>query len=321
MLKGILSLRGATRYYFYHVIFEWEDALSETLNIPLKRMNPFRKILLQRRKKEVVLKNNTKEDYYIAFIMNVESLKIYSGYNVIPVICDVFRHTAEKLYNQTRDCEVFYVTGYGIYKYLKNNFKCNKVRYIPLTCPDFFLSEFEHNYKTYPIYNRTIDVLQYGRRNEKLHEWMCAYVKMHPDVDYLYRDGDYKCTTYVSTKSGRVYEAPSRSKLNQLMHSSKIAFVSARGKDEKEGELYLDFVTPRVFEVAAAGCHMVGRYSDNKEKEIYGLDLVCRIPESYEEFGKSLDELLKKHTVDEGAYKEFLNRNRTSVRFKEYFNM
>lgn len=47
MLKGILSLRGATRYYFYHVIFEWENALSEVLSIPIKRMNPFRKLFLQ----------------------------------------------------------------------------------------------------------------------------------------------------------------------------------------------------------------------------------------------------------------------------------
>lgn len=321
MLKGILSLRGATRYYFYHVLFEWEDALSKSLNIPVKRMNPFRKILLQRRKKEEVLKSNTKEDYYIAFLMNVESTKIYSGYNVIPVICDIFSYTAEKLYNQTRDCEVFYVTGYGIFEYFTNDLKCKNVRYIPLTCPDFYLSEFEHNYKTYPIYNRTIDILQYGRRNEKLHEWMLTYVKTHPDVDYLYRDGDYKSTTYVSTKNGRIYKAFSRSSLNKLIHSSKIVFVSARGKDEKEGEQNLDFVTPRVFEVAAAGCHMIGRYSNNKEKEIYGLDSVCCIPESYEEFEQSIDELLKKNTVNGEAYREFLNKNRTSVRFNEYFKI
>lgn len=319
MQKGILSLRGATRYYFYHVIFEWEDALSESLNIPVKRMNPFRKVFLQRRKKEGVLKNNTREDYYIAIILRAELAKIYSGYNVVPVFCDVYSYTAEKLYEQTRDCEVFYVTGYGIYEYFVNDLKCGNVRYIPLTCPDFYLKEFEHNYKTCPIRNRTIDVLQYGRRNEKLHEWMLAYVKKYPDIDYLYRDGDYKRTTYVSAKNGKRYEAASRSSLNQLLHSSKIAFVSARGKDEKEEKLNLDFVTPRVFEVAAAGCHMVGRYSDNKEKEIYGLDAVCRIPGSYEEFEKAINELLVENTINEDAYREFLNKNRTSVRFREYF--
>lgn len=319
MLKGILSLRGATRYFFYHVLFEWEDALSESLDIPVKRVNPFQKAFLQRRKKEGSLKNNTREDYYIAFLMNVESVKIYSGYNVIPIFCDVFSHTAEKLYNQTRDCEVFYVTGYGVYEYFVDNLKCKNVRYIPQTCPDFYLKDFEYNCKNYPIDSRSIDVLQYGRRNRKLHEWMLTYVEMHPDVNYLYRDGDYKKPTYVSTKYGRMDKAVSRSSLNQLIHSSKIAFVSARGKDEKEEELNLDFITPRVFEVVAAGCHVVGRYSDNKEKEIYGLDAVCLIPGSYEEFEQSIDELLKKNTVNEDMYREFLNKNKTSVRFNEFF--
>lgn len=319
MLKGILSLRGSTRYYFYHVIFEWEDALSKSLNIPIKRMNPFRKEFLQRRKKTGVLENNTREDYYIAFLTDVEAAKIYCGYNVIPIVCDVFSHTAKKLYNYTKDCEMFFVTGYGIYKYFKNDLKCKNVRYIPQTCPDFFLKDFAHNYETYPINGRTIDVLQYGRRNEKLHEWMLTYVKKYPDVDYLYRDGDYKHTTYISTKNRKIYKASSRSSLIQLIHSSKIAFVSARGKDEREGELNLDFITPRIFEVAAAGCHMVGRYSDNKEKEIFGLDAVCQIPGSYEEFEQSIDELLKRNTVNEEAYREFLNKNRTSIRFNEYF--
>lgn len=267
------------------------------------------------------MKNNTREDCYITIILRAELAKIYSGYNVIPVFCDVYSYTAEKLYKQTRDCEVFYVTGYGIYEYFVNALNCKNVRYIPLTCPDFYLKDFEHTYKTYPVHNRSIDVLQYGRRNEKLHEWMLTYVKKHPEVDYLYRDGGYKRTTYVSTKNGRRYKAFSRGSLNQLLRSSKIAFVSARGKDGKEGELNLDFVTPRVFEVAAAGCHMVGRYSDNKEKEIYGLDAVCRIPESYEEFGRCIDELLEKNTIDEEVYREFLNKNRTSVRFNEFFKI
>lgn len=319
MFKGILSLRGSTRFYFYHIVYKWEDALSAALNVPIKRINPVRKIFLQKSGDERVLRNNLKEDYYIAFVMNVESIRCYVDYNVIPIVLDVFSYTADKLYNATRECEVFYVTSYGIYEYLINEFKCENVKYIPQSCPDFYLKNFESNYVKYPIGNRKIDVLQYGRRNEKLHKWMLAYVEKHPDINYLYRRGNYKKTVYISTKYGTEIKASNRNNFNQLIDSGKIIFVSARGKDEKEGEINLEFVTPRIFEAVAAGCHIIGRYSDNKEKEIFGIDHVCRIPNSYENFEEYVEFMLENASIDEKSYKEFLTRNKISVRFKEYF--
>lgn len=319
MFKGILSLRCATRYYFYHILFEWEDALKESLNIPIKKINPVHKLVLQRMNKTGTIINNLHTDYYIAFLMNVESIKIYSGYNVIPIFCDVFSYTAEKLYYATRSCEIFYVTSYGMYEYLIEKFNCANVRYIPLTCPDSYIKNFELNYQDYPIQKRIIDVLQYGRRNEKLHSWMLTYVERHPETEYVYRHGNYKKTVYVSTKCKTMKKASSRKNFNELIHSSKIVFVSARGKDEKEGELKLDFVTPRIFEAIAAGCHVIGRYSDNKEKEIYGLEPICKIPDSYEEFEEYIGKLLRKETVNKDMYIEFLNKNKTSVRFINLF--
>lgn len=313
MVKGIISLRGATRFYFFQNVYEWEDAIQEVLGIPIKKVNPFRKIYLQHKNIEQIhLHNNQSEDTYLAYVMNVESAKLYIDYNCIPIFADVFTYTADKLAEITKDCQIFFVTSWNMYQYLKENCGCKNVRYTLLPVSDLLEKRI--------LINKKLDVVQFGRQNKKLHEWMLEYIKEFPDVEYIYREGNWKSVEYYSSKRGGIGEVKTREQFLEMLGATKVCLISARGKDEDEGEKGYEFITPRVFEAAAAKCQLIGRYSDGYDRQYCGLNKICSYPETYEEFRVALSEKLENFDrIDD--YQEFIDKNKASVRIKEVLEL
>lgn len=313
MIKGIISLRGGTRFYFFQNVYEWEDAIQKVLGIPIKKINPLKKAYLQRRKSNnIYLKNDLNKDVYLAYIMNVESAKLYVDYNCVPIFADVFTHTADKLVEITSGCQMFFVTSWNMYQYLKNNCGCNNVYYTFLPVSDLLEKQI--------IIDKKLDVVQFGRQNKKLHEWMLKYVKEYSDVEYIYREGNWKSVKYYSTRRGNIGEIRTREQFLKMLGLTKVCLISARGKDEAEGEKGYDFITPRVFEAAAAKCQLIGRYSDGYDYRHCGLDKICSCPETYEEFRATLSEKLKNFNDTQG-YEVFISKNKASVRIKEVLEL
>lgn len=313
MIRGIISLRGGTRFYFFQNVYEWEDAIQKVLGIPIKRMNPLKKIYLQHRKSDnIYLRNDLSKDVYLAYIVNVDSAKLYVDYNCVPIFADVFTYTADKLAEITKDCQMFFVTSWNMYQYLKNNCGCKNVYYTLLPVSDLLENQI-------PI-DKKLDVVQFGRQNKKLHEWMLKYVEEYPNVEYIYREGNWKSINYYSTKRGSIGEIRTREQFKKMLGLTKVCLVSARGKDEAEGEKGYDFITPRVFEAAAARCQLIGRYSDGHDRQYCGLDEICSCPETYEDFREALSVKLKNYNNTQG-YQEFINKNKASIRIKEVLEL
>ena len=65
-----------------------------------------------------------------------------------------------------------------VYKELKKR-NCRNVFFFPLSISDKYVSG--------NINSKTIDVIQFGRKNRKLHEYMLRICKKNPDIEYIYQ--------------------------------------------------------------------------------------------------------------------------------------
>lgn len=313
MLNRIISLKGSTRYYFFQTVYEWEDAIHKVLGLPITRMNPLRKLYYQHRDcSGFSLYNDLSKDNYLAFVMNVDSAKLYAGYSCVPVFLDVFTDTAPKLVEVTRNCQIFFVCSQNMYLHLKHDYGCANVRFIPQPVSDLLVERA-------PV-KKQFDVVQFGRSNRKLHEWMLRYVEEYPNIEYIYRKEGWKSTGYYSTQKGEIGSVKTRRQFLGMLGATKVCLVSARGKDELEGDKGYDFITPRIYEAAAAKCQLIGRYSDNYDSECCGIRQVCSCPETYEEFRDALTDRLE-HFDRLDGYQEFIAQNLASKRVREIMRM
>lgn len=167
------------------------------------------------------------------------------------------------------------------------------------------------------VHDKDIDVIQLGRKNNKLHEYMLRYCKSHPEIQYVYQSADGSLT-YITTKGDNLGRFDKRSKYMEMLGRCKISLVSTPGCDNSRNWGGIDFFTPRFYESAAMYCHMIGRYTDNKEAEQIGVKMICSNIDGYEMFEEQINKCLSidnKVCVD--AYKEFLYSNCTKVRFQE----
>ena len=61
-------------------------------------------------------------------------------------------------------------------------------------------------------------------------------IEKYKNVNYVYQEYDYQKPIYISTKYGKMTDIWTRNSFSELICNSKVAFCSARGKDEEEGE-------------------------------------------------------------------------------------
>lgn len=122
----------------------------------------------------------------------------------------------------------------------------------------------KHYAPNFERYHKTIDVIQFGRRDPILHEYMLRYSAEHKDVDYVYSVSGGKRSEYLSTIRGTIGSISGRDSFIQTLASAKISLVSSPGMDENQPITYgVSFPTPRFYESAILGCALIGRYPDN----------------------------------------------------------
>jgi hypothetical protein len=129
-----------------------------------------------------------------------------------------------------------------------------------------------------------------------LMDFLYTYEKDHPEIEYLYQDkADAKGVFhYVSNKAGVLPGTNDRAEYVALLRSARIGFYSTPGIDGGAWRTGgFDPVTPRLFELLAAGCHVIARYPDNADTDFYRMKDLCPSVDTYEAFRERLEVALR----------------------------
>lgn len=317
-IKGIYTTRKYETWPSWFVVFEWEDIFADELSVPLLggRMRKYANCIIHRLIKAIPgikgtlhYKSNPKKPYRLAFIMNSDSLWGYPMRNILPIILDLSMDTADYVLRCTERLPIFWVTNFDFYEHLHNKNPAVKAEYIPLSVPDKYYSE--------NVPEKTIDVIQFGRANALLHEWMLMYCNTHPCTEYVYQTAG-GTLTYESTTRGNLGKFDTRKEYFDLLEKAKISLVSSPCMDGGRDFGGADFITPRFYESAVNYCYMIGRFTENKETQMLHLDSVCDNVKDYGEFERLVTHYLDKCRFSKlEAYQEFLQKNFTSERARE----
>lgn len=311
MNKCVFSERRTTGLLWYHVVFEWEDEIAKTLGMNVYSLElPYtedRKQAVIGEVKNILKPFRVKPDYWnLAHVMYPYISHRYRGMSVIPIYLDVPAKWVSKIAWETRKLPVYFVTSMDAYNALHARQKNNKCIFLPLSIPDKYYKQL--------LPKKDIDVLQIGRKNSKLHEFMLEYCKTHPSVSYVYREKD----GYISTNGDLIGDAPTREDYMNLLGRARVSLVASPAIDGDKDFGGYDFFTPRFFESIVQYCHVIGRYPNNDEANYFSMSDICPNVKTYEEFETTMNEKLRcENAMNIQGYASFIKRNLTSTRAME----
>jgi hypothetical protein len=319
-LLGIYTLRDTPQPYYWDIVFEWEDQLSKSLNIPLLNVGTqydkiykpsFLKKILNRLNAYQVYDSLLKkpEGYYLAFHIGPPGVySFHSARNVIPIIIDFWKHeNLKRLQSVFSLSTCVFITSREVYHYLLSQRVRLPIKHLALSLPDKYLQTIGGE--------RDIDVIQIGRSNNTLESYMHQFLNEHAGVHYVYARKGATGLVIHSNQHGDWGQFKSREDFISLLRRSKVSLVSAPGLDDDQVRTGgFSPVTPRFLESAACGCGMIGIYPDNDDFKYYKIDDICVSVRHYHEFKEKLMDLLSKENF---SYDTFLQQHVTSRRAEE----
>ena len=323
----ILSAREWNKNPSLQVVYEWEDIIASECNIELDLTtqcvvnNSYNRpvhIYLQKMIRHSFLKKyidsafnfyKRKKQFYLAFYLY--PLPVVNHYlhqdNFIIILLDCFEDVIDRVPGYFSKTKLLFVTNLEVYDRLKTSPIAAKIRYVPLSISDKYYSG--------KVPEKSIDVLQIGRQNPVLHNWMLAYVKKHPQTEYVYASIENKKHSYFSTTKGFLGSIDGRGNFMDFLGSAKVVLLSSPGIDGGEMRTGgFNPVTPRFYESAVKYCYMVGRYPEDGEDFKYNkINLVCKNANSYPEFENYVSEMLATPFNQQVKYQQFISDHLTST--------
>ena len=312
-LSKIYSLRGFKEAPFRDIVYEWEDKLSELMGLDVisldekwgKSCEVYNKYLRLKKFRKL----NVSKPYGIAFVLGVYELVYIKRLNCFPIFLDLWNADFRFLLRNMGTKHPYAVTSLDVYEKIKRLQPKSKVYYLPLMISDSWV--------TNEVPQKEYDVIQMGRKNEVLHQFMLRYAKEHPGTEYVYSeqgksDGNLH---YVSTDGRNISDVVTRGDYKDMLCKAKISLVSSPGMDNsRKCAEDIDFPTPRFYECATQYSYMVGRYSDHKEFVVQGVDKVCPNIADYSQF----EGVINKYISSDGfllkkEYDEFIGTHVTSA--------
>ena len=334
MIKDILQIDAPnTTNVGWNICWEWNNVLSDTLNVPIRHTYsssqistrkfiaehiPFAKKIYNcfRHIRETSIKQtgeaiaqDLNAPLSICILMWADGqYGFIAGQNTIPICIDLVDQHLPQLVYKTSKMKLFYVTSREVYDRVRRLAPNSNVHYMPLSVPDKYYSP---NFEAYR--SKSIDVIQFGRCNDVLHEYMLRYSKEHPNVEYVHSENLRKFgSKYVSTVRGDIGVFSERSQFIELLSHAKVSLVSSSGPDG------IHFPSPRFYESAILGCALLGRYPDNQEFTELNMRRYCPNITSYEQFCEELERALAQTPEELYAQnREFILNSLTSKRAQQ----
>lgn len=301
-LTRILSDRHYNIWPSWHIVYEWENEISSSLNLQLTN-SPKTNNFFYRKFKNIdnrmfngklndllyEMLNHTPE-FSLYFEMLPTLFKNFSNNRkTIPVIVDFFDRSNIELFKKTyNQCPCLLITSLEVLNFLKENHIKNKLIHFPMSLPSIYKLEPDQ------WFEKKYDIVLAGRTNPVLWNYLKQYETQHPEIEYLQQIQQNGELYYKSNKRGIIGKVHSRQDYINLIRSGRISFYATPGIDGGEKRTNgFNPVTPRLFELLSAGCHIIARYPKNVETDFYQLETICPSINSYDEFEKHLKIALK----------------------------
>lgn len=317
-IKQIHSRRRFEHEFYYDIVYEWEDVLSDVLGAPvIEEISPWVFYKAQQSKIARKLKLYPKK-YALVFDMDplLGNPRVNSPY-IIPWIIDFY--LGPSLLPKFNDCyrnhPFVLISCRDAYVYLlAHRDLCPDVRlkYLPLSLPDQYRIPEGCSYK------KEVDVILFGNQDAKQKEFFDRYASSHHDLTYAYRVKENGHFAYYTNDSSFVGYADTRSEYMELMKKARISLYTTSMQYASHGEGHINFnhVTPRFFEMISCGCHVMMRYVENEDTRFFELNRFSPSLDEYDQFEKAMDDA-RKTDVDIDKYSNYLAKHYTSVRGRE----
>lgn len=324
-ISGIYTIRDTPQPTYWDIVFEWEDQISQTLNVPLVYVGKrYDKIYQPGFGKKILNRLNIyqwidryfllKEPKFLAFHIGPPGVySFYTSMNVIPIIIDFWKHEdinrLEKIFKYSK---VVFVTSKEVHNYLKSIQARVTLEHLSLSIPDKYLKLPKGSTKD-------IDIIQIGRSNALFNEYVNKFLEMYPSTHYVSAKKINDEVEIVSNKHGSIGKNKSRAEFMNLLQRSKISLVSAPGIDEDRKRTGgFSPLTPRFFEGAACGCRLIGLYPQNEDFKYYGISQICPSVNTFSEFKSLVMKYLAESKTPD--FRTFLENHLTSKKTNELLN-
>jgi len=271
-IAGFITVRNIKNNNYRDIIYEWEDEIINRNHMKLEYIRQtMRNRILNRiglYDKFKMNKFDLKQSVYMAFVLSPKELFFISRYNCIPVFIDVWPKEIDFVCKKM-GLNPFVVTSYDIFQLIKE--RGYNVIYVPLSIAD--------QWRLDKIHQKSLDIVQMGRKNQILHEYALKYVSKNKHIEYIYSDYDERSKQlfYYSTIRGKINSPETRIEYMDFLRKAKVCLISSPGMDQSrpcaDG---IDYPTPRFYETAINYCSMIGRYDSNHDEfEMTGIPKVC----------------------------------------------
>lgn len=286
-----LSSRLFDRWVSHDIVYSWEDAfvkidpLSEIRKIPKKYYfltkifrnhyllsNKFLKFQFQ--KLQRFLAEDIDENFLFLIGMTYRSLDFLGFYKTkklkIVYIIDAWENTIESIAEGIleNNIDIVLLAYQDSVELLKE--------YLPKELGKrVFLFPVFVNPDIYPknISNKVYDIVQFGRRNEILHQWALQY-SLEKNRSYLYQ----------------VY--PTYSDLINVLAKTKIVLVSPPNLTNNKRTGRVSPLTPRYLEAAMCFAVLVGFTPSSGEYRDFFPETFTIVPKNYDEFVEICDQII-----------------------------
>jgi hypothetical protein len=320
-LEGIYTNRDTPQPSYWDIVHEWEDEFSRVLNVPLMAIgNAYANIYRPSVARKVVNRVNGYQltdrfffhprQYRVAFHIGPPSVySFHSRKNVIPILIDFWKHEDLRRFERIfKLSEVVAITSRQAFCYLTSQGINLPIRHVALSLPDKYLHT--------SLREKDIDMIQVGRRNQKMEEFVMKFLEKHPQTHYVCAQRQGDVYRMVSNKFGDMGIFTTRADFMELLKRSKISLVAAPGMDVdsiRTGGFAP--LTPRFLESAACRCRLIAMYPDNEDFRWYNITEVAAPVGDYESFLRLAEEYIDERTAPD--YSAFLKKHVTSLRAQQ----
>lgn len=249
-------------------------------------------------------------EYDLIFVTLVSQLRPFvDNHQLVACVNDVWPHEFDEFAELTRAMPLVYVTNLTV---------CHRLQQRGLTNVSFMPFSISSQYVREILPDKDIDIVQYGRCNPVLDQYMKELLIQHPEINYVTTEVDpLKLeVNFISNKLGRLGRSDIRQEFMQTLARCRISLVSAPGFDNERPTEGCHTVAIRYMESASQYCHMISRHPDNDDFTDLGLNEICDRVAGYDQFERKVLEYLQQPFPEDKKqkYQAFVGRNTTRQR-------
>jgi hypothetical protein len=302
LLQRIFSDRHYQNWPSWQIVFEWEDQLAAACQLEIAP-SPTR-FLWQHKWQSY---DNRKfggrfhrwahtlnplkgsytrlQPYSLYFEMAPRLYPAFSNHkHTLPVLIDFWQKEAiPAIAAQYKRCRYVLVTNAEVIQELQPFFEVGQLVHFPMSLPD------KYHLLPNKTFDKRYDLVLSGRTNPVLWAYLQEFLVSYPDLEFLKQEEKQGTLHYISNKRGWIGEFQTRQAYADLLAASKVTFYATPGIDGGEARTAgFNPLTPRFFEMLAAGCHVLARYPATIETDWYDMKSVCPPVNDYETFKNQL---------------------------------